>query len=194
MKKTIILALVFMLGFNVLAGCGKKDKRANKSKKTQVESCTVEDNEETSESMVEGETQLMETTETQTEVENGEENSIEEVNSGQSNSSNNASKKDGNKVGLGKESYKYITSGTSSNTTKEKELGKEIVKKIIKKGMGDFDKVKAINDYMIKNIRYDMDNYKNNTIPEISYTALGALEKKVAVCSGYAKEFKLLAN
>ena len=194
MKKTIILALVFMLGFNVLAGCGKKDKRANKSKKTQVESCTVEDNEETSESMVEGETQLMETTETQTEVENGEENSIEEVNSGQSNSSNNASKKDGNKVGLGKESYKYITSGTSSNTTKEKELGKEIVKKIIKKGMGDFDKVKAINDYMIKNIRYDMDNYKNNTIPEISYTALGALEKKVAVCSGYAKAFKILAN
>ena len=91
MKKTIILALVFMLGFNVLAGCGKKDKRANKSKKTQVESCSVEDNEETSESMVESETQLMETTETQTEVENGEENSIEEVNSGQSNSSNNAS-------------------------------------------------------------------------------------------------------
>ena len=183
-----------MLVFNVLAGCGKKEKVGDKLKKMLEESCSTEDNDESRESMVESEAQLMESTETQTEVENIEENSTEMGNSGQSSSLNNASNGNENKVGLGKESYKYITSGTSSNTAKEEELGKEIVKKIIKKGMGDFEKVKAINDYMIKNVRYDMDNYLNNTIPDISYTALGALEKKVAVCSGYARTFKILAK
>ena len=193
-KRAMILMLVFMLVFNVLAGCGKKEKVGDKLKKMLEESCSTEDNDESRESMVESEAQLMESTETQTEVENIEENSTEMANSGQTSSLNNASNGNENNVGLGKESYKYITSGTSSNTAKEEELGKEIVKKIIKKGMGDFEKVKAINDYMIKNIRYDMDNYKNNTIPEISYTALGALEKKVAVCSGYARTFKILAK
>lgn len=192
-RRIIMLTLIFVLALNTLAGCGKKAKEENKSKKSQTESCSKEENDETSESMVESEAQSIESTEAQTKVVSGEENSTEKANSGQSSSSNNTSKKDGNEKGLGKESYKYITSGSSSQTSKEVELGQEIIKKIIKKGMSDYEKVKAINNYMIQNVSYDSENYKKNTIPAASYTALGAMEKKIAVCAGYAKMFSILA-
>ena len=193
-KRTVMLVLVFVLSLNTLTGCGKKTKEESKSRKAQTESCTIEGDEETSESMLESEAQSMESKETQTEEETSEENSTEGSNSGKSSSLNNTSKDSGNEKGLGKESYKYLTGGASSMTSKEKELGKQIIKKIINNGMSDFDKVKAINDYMIKNVSYDTENYKKNSIPYESYTALGAMEKKVAVCAGYAKMFKILAS
>lgn len=51
-----------------------------------------------------------------------------------------------------------------------------------------------INDYLLDNVTYDYDNYQSNTIPDISHTAYGALVNGVAVCDGYAKAVKLLAN
>lgn len=79
-------------------------------------------------------------------------------------------------------------------TAKEQELAQKIINQIITKGMSDFDKVKAINDYMILNVRYDRENYAKDTIPYSCYTALGAMEDGVAVCAGYAKMFVCLAG
>lgn len=208
MKRTMILILVLTLAVNALPGCGKANKEEKDSDKFKTESSSEENELETEcegyewEDVAEDETEHehMDSTESETETENNVEDATDnnkqttnQNSTGNSSSNNSSGQTDKNQVGLGKDSYANITS-SSNNTTKEEQLGKEIVNKIIKSGMSDFDKVKAINDYMIKNVRYDMDNYLNNTIPDISYTALGALEKKVAVCSGYAKTFKLLAN
>ena len=204
----MILILVLTLAVNALPGCGKANKEEKDSDKFKTESSSEETELETEcegyewEDVAEDETEHehMDSTESETETENNVEDATDnnkqttnQNSTGNSSSNNSSGQTDKNQVGLGKDSYANITS-SSNNTTKEEQLGKEIVNKIIKSGMSDFDKVKAINDYMIKNVRYDMDNYLNNTIPDISYTALGALEKKVAVCSGYAKTFRLLAN
>ncbi|MBD7910189.1 dockerin type I domain-containing protein [Clostridium cibarium] len=53
------------------------------------------------------------------------------------------------------------------------------------------EKEYAIHDYIIKNTTYDMENYKNNTIPNISHTAYGSLVNGVAVCDGYSKAAQL---
>ena len=65
-RRIIMLTLIFVLALNTLAGCGKKAKEENKSKKSQTESCSKEENDETSESMVESEAQSIESTEAQT--------------------------------------------------------------------------------------------------------------------------------
>ena len=44
------------------------------------------------------------------------------------------------------------------------------------------------------NIDYDYDNYCATTIPAESYSSLGALKNKYAVCAGYALTFKLLCE
>jgi hypothetical protein len=63
---------------------------------------------------------------------------------------------------------------------------KEIIKSIIKSGMSDIEKEIAIHDYIIKNTKYDYDNYLKNKIPDQSYTAYGILVNKIGVCQGYA--------
>ena len=57
--------------------------------------------------------------------------------------------------------------------------------------MSDTEKIMAIKSWMGRNIKYDGENYYNNTIPYISYTAKGALLKGVCVCQGYAEAFHL---
>ncbi len=95
-----------------------------------------------------------------------------------------------------KNSDKIVVSfGSSSTSTSEAtKLAQAVVDKIITKNMSDFDKAKAIFDYILVNVDYDYDNYLANTIPDASYTALGALKNKYAVCAGYAKAFKLLCE
>ena len=220
-KKTIMLSLTFMLSFNLLVGCGKEGKKERETDVTQIESTSLdveletESKEHEFETEVESETESIESndveleTEIETEInteattsnkaetdkQTTNQNSTGKNNSSQSSSSNkNTNNTEGKEVGLGKDSYEYITGGLSNQASKEVELGKEIIKKIIKNGMSDYEKVKAINDYMMLNVSYDSENLKNNTIPAVSYTALGAMEKKVAVCAGYAKMFQVLAN
>lgn len=50
---------------------------------------------------------------------------------------------------------------------------------------------KEIHDWIVLNATYDWENYKNGTIPQISYTAYGIFVNKVAVCDGYSRAFKL---
>lgn len=67
---------------------------------------------------------------------------------------------------------------------------------IIKSNMSDYECVKAIHDYLVKNVNYDSksiaDGTINNDEGHPSHTAEGALCKNLAVCDGYAKAFELL--
>ena len=69
-----------------------------------------------------------------------------------------------------------------------------IISKIITSGMDDFDKVKAIHDWIINNTRYDTEGYNSGNVPQSSYSAEGVFNYGVAVCDGYAKAFLLMAN
>lgn len=76
-------------------------------------------------------------------------------------------------------------------------LSKEIdrvLEQIIKPGFTNFDKVKAIHDYLVSTVAYDYRYLQKNTIPVDSYTAYGSLLKGVAVCEGYTKAAQLLFN
>lgn len=220
-KRIMALVLVFLFGLSVLAGCGKEATKEKGTEEVQLESSSeleeTEKKDEESSFTVESEreTECADSTETQTETEGTQAETSKETttesNSGNNTGENNTNKNNTNNtgknntsksdttqtdkadIGLGKESYQYIVGGTSSQNSKEMDLAKGIIKKIIKSGMNDFDKVKAINDYMILNVSYDMENYKKHTIPASSYTALGAMEKNIAVCAGYAKMFRALA-
>ena len=87
-----------------------------------------------------------------------------------------------------------IYNTVDDTVTESKKLAQTVINKIITKGMSDFEKAKAIHDYMVMNIDYDYDNYCANTIPAESYSSLGALKNKYAVCAGYALTFKLLCE
>jgi len=69
-----------------------------------------------------------------------------------------------------------------------------VLASIIKPGFTDFDKVKAIHDYLALNVAYDLDNFENDTVPADSYAAFGALVNGIAVCDGYTKAAQLLMN
>lgn len=71
---------------------------------------------------------------------------------------------------------------------------KDIVSNITNSNMSDLEKELAIHEYVVKNTVYDYDNYKNETVPEDSYTAYGALIIGRAVCDGYSDTMKLLLN
>ncbi len=68
-----------------------------------------------------------------------------------------------------------------------------IISEIIKKGMTDYEKEKAIHDYLVLNLVYDEETL-NNPIGgnKDSYTAYGALFNKTAVCSGYSGAASIL--
>ena len=59
-------------------------------------------------------------------------------------------------------------------------------------GKTDYEKIKAIYDYMCANITYDYDNLKNDEYMQ-KYSAYAALINKTAVCEGYAVLFYRLA-
>ena len=58
--------------------------------------------------------------------------------------------------------------------------------------MTEYEKVRAIYEYIAQNVCYDMENYRNDTVPPESYTPRGALLCGTAVCNGYAETFDLL--
>ncbi len=86
-----------------------------------------------------------------------------------------------------------ITEFTSSTTAINK--AKTIVGQIITSSMSDYECVKAIHDYLVKNVNYDYDGLNSgavNSATHKSHSAEGALCDNLAVCDGYAKAFELL--
>lgn len=51
------------------------------------------------------------------------------------------------------------------------------------------EKIKAVHDWLVKNVSYDYDNYVLRTIPDRSYGMEGAILYGKAVCQGYAEAF-----
>ncbi len=56
--------------------------------------------------------------------------------------------------------------------------------------MSDYEIIELAHAWLIKNVKYDNENYMNGSIPKVSHTAEGALLKGVAVCDGYAYAFE----
>lgn len=70
----------------------------------------------------------------------------------------------------------------------------DIAEQITTQEMTDRQKVKAVHDWLCRNVAYDYDNYLNDTIPSRSYHLQGAILYNKAVCSGYARAFKLFMD
>ena len=66
-----------------------------------------------------------------------------------------------------------------------------VITAITNVGMSEFDKVKAIHDYIVVNVDYPAHIDMNN---RSLFTAEGALVNKLAVCQGYAEAFSLLCH
>lgn len=64
----------------------------------------------------------------------------------------------------------------------------------IKPTMSSLEKVKAVNEYLAKNVKYDMDGYKTRKITAQTASVYGALVNKKTTCSGYSCAFHLLMN
>lgn len=70
-----------------------------------------------------------------------------------------------------------------------------IINNILNTSMSEIQRVRAIHDWLVKNVNYDygiannIDNYTGN---EAAFMAEGALVNKLAVCEGYSEAFLLL--
>lgn len=58
----------------------------------------------------------------------------------------------------------------------------------------DLEKALLIHDRLALWTEYDMENYMNDTIPDESYSAYGALVKRICVCDGYADAYRYLLS
>lgn len=88
--------------------------------------------------------------------------------------------------------YTYPKEELEKRKTETKKEVDNVLDKIIKKGYTEYDKVKAIHDYVVLNTAYDYDNYYSGKVPEESKTVHGTLTTGVAICSGYGKTMQLL--
>ena len=50
-------------------------------------------------------------------------------------------------------------------------------------------KIKAVHDWMVRNISYDSNKYRKGRVPGVAHTSKGALIRKLCVCDGYAYGF-----
>ncbi len=74
------------------------------------------------------------------------------------------------------------------NGERAKQAAYSVASDIVKDCRGDFEKARAIHDYIASVCEYD------GEMDELSYTALGALGYGKAVCQGYSAAFNLLCR
>lgn len=60
---------------------------------------------------------------------------------------------------------------------------------MISADMEDYEKALVVHDWLAKYCSYDYDRLNNNTVPNVSHDAYGALVNRIAVCDGYAKAY-----
>lgn len=85
----------------------------------------------------------------------------------------------------------YVTVEIKPSVNADKEADR-IISNIISDDMSEYERVKAIHDWIVINVQYDYAGLQNNTVAETAYNADGALRYKLAVCQGYAEAFQLL--
>lgn len=76
----------------------------------------------------------------------------------------------------------------------EQDVIHKIITENIDISMSEYEKVRAVHDYIVNTTDYDHYNLEHDSIPDIDYTAKGVLEKHIGVCRGYAEAFKLLMD
>lgn len=88
----------------------------------------------------------------------------------------------------------YMVSYLSDAAQEEKvdQAEAEVFQKLKLSGKTDYQKIKAIYDYICENVSYDYTNLDDDTYIQ-KYTAYGALIDKAAVCQGYASLFYRMA-
>lgn len=64
----------------------------------------------------------------------------------------------------------------------------------INSNMTQVEKLLAIHDWIVRECDYDIVNFQQNTIPEVSYTARGVFLEGKAVCAGYAEAMAMCLN
>lgn len=79
--------------------------------------------------------------------------------------------------------------GLDERTT-AKLMAWEIAHEITTVEMSDFEKVKAVHDWIIHETRYDYENNQNGTVPAASCDIEGIILNKTAISYGYAKAFQ----
>lgn len=72
----------------------------------------------------------------------------------------------------------------------------EIIAKTIKEGMSDYEKVKAVHDYIVNNAKYnyDADGEDINSISRENHNAYGVLINGIGICDGYSKAMKYIMD
>lgn len=68
----------------------------------------------------------------------------------------------------------------------------QIASNTVTADMSRYEKVKAVHNWMIKNVKYDAKLFSWGYVPLISHTAKGAFVKGVAVCDGYSYAFQMV--
>ena len=61
-------------------------------------------------------------------------------------------------------------------------------------GMGQLQAALVLHDYLAVHVAYDYENLRRGTVPDVSYTAYGALVLGTAVCQGYAQAYRVLLD
>ena len=61
----------------------------------------------------------------------------------------------------------------------------EILATILTNEMNDYEKIKTIHDYIVNNVKYDIERNEENDSKYNSYTAYGPLFEGYATCNGY---------
>ncbi len=86
------------------------------------------------------------------------------------------------------------TSGLSETDCKILRAIEAIMKACISEEMSDYEKIKAVHDYIVLHTTYDETGINGGTIPAASYLPEGVLINHTAVCQGYTATMKLFAD
>ncbi|MCH5265946.1 MAG: leucine-rich repeat protein [Lachnospiraceae bacterium] len=70
----------------------------------------------------------------------------------------------------------------------------QIIKSSVTKDMSRYEKIKAVHNWFVRNVKYDYYRYQLGRVPAVSHTAKGALLKKLAVCDGYSYAFQMVMS
>lgn len=87
---------------------------------------------------------------------------------------------------------KTMTVNVSDNSLDAK--ADAVLGQIITPDMNELEKVKAIHDWLVYNVEYDIAGVRSGSIPATSFTAEGLFDTHIAVCDGYSKAFLALAE
>lgn len=69
-----------------------------------------------------------------------------------------------------------------------------IIQETINEDMDDYEKLKAIHDYIINNTKYDVKRNESGESNHESYKASGALLEGIATCNGYADALAIILS